>query len=117
MGFLSDGSFIDRKWIEWYVTYLCGLRLVEWKQRNNITAYTDDSISAGAGIIAGAMAELPAIDTSSIVVSFLPRGAVNPGNIAARIYNDYNAFAVSFGVINKIGTLSEPIQVTINDAG
>ena len=63
------------------------------------------------------MAELPAIDTASIVVSFLPRGAVNPGNIAARIYNDYNAFAVSFGVINKIGTLSEPIQVTINDAG
>ena len=116
-GFLSDGSFIDRKWIEWYVTYLCGLRLVEWKQRNNITAYTNDSISAGAGIIAGAMAELPAIDTSTIEVSFLARGAVNPGNIAARIYNDYNAFAVSFGVINKIGTLSEPIQVTINDAG
>lgn len=116
-GYLSDGSFIDRKWIEWYVTYLCGLRLVEWKQRNNITAYTNDSISAGAGIIAGAMAELPAIDTASIVVSFLPRAAVNPNNIANRIYNDYNAFAVSFGVINKIGTLNEPIQVTINDAG
>jgi len=116
-GFLSDGSFIDRKWIEWYVTYLCSLRLVEWKQRNNITAYTDDSISAGAGIIAAAMAELPAIDTTSIVISFLPRGAVNPGNIAARVYNDYSAFAVSFGVINKIGTLSDPIQVTINDAG
>ena len=99
------------------MTYLCALRLVEWKQRANITAYTNDSISAGAGIIAGAMAELPAIDTPSIQVSFLPRSAVNPGNIAARIYNDYNAFAVSFGVINKIGTLSEPIQVTINDAG
>ena len=116
-GYLSDGSFIDRKWIEWYVTYLCGLRLVEWKQRNNITAYTDDSISAGAGIIAGAMAEVPAVDTASIVVSFLPRSAVNPGDIAARVYKDYSAFAVSFGVINKIGTLNEPIQVTINDAG
>ena len=93
------------------------MRLVVWKQRNNITAYTDDSISAGAGIIAGAMAELPAIDTSTIEVSFLPRAAVNPANIAARIYNNYNAFAVSFGVINKIGTLNDPIQVTINDAG
>jgi hypothetical protein len=116
-GFLSDGSFIDRKWLEWYVTYLCSTRLVSWKQRNNITAYTDDSIEAGAGIIAAAIAELPAIDTSSIAVSFLGRAAVNPNDIATRVYKDYSAFAVSFGVINKIGTPADPIMVTVNDAG
>ena len=116
-GYLSDGSFIDRKWLEAYVTYLCSTRLVAWKQRLNIVAYTNDSISAGAGIIANAMAELPAIDTSSIVITFLPRASVNPNDIATRVYKDYSAFAVSFGVINRIGTPADPIQVTINDAG
>lgn len=116
-GSMPDGSFIDRKWLEWYATYLCNTRLVAWKQRANIITYTDDAIAAGAGIIAAALAELPAIDPASISVSFLGRAAVNPNNIANRIYNDYSAFAVSFGVINQIGTLSDPISVVINDAG
>ena len=57
------------------------------------------------------------VDPASIVVSFKSRSQVDPNDIALRIYKDYAGFAVSLGVIDKIGTLAEPIQLVINDGG
>jgi hypothetical protein len=110
-------GFIDRKWLEDYASYLATKRLVEWKQLNDITTYTDADIEAGAGIIRAALAELPAIEANTIVVTFKRRSQVDPNKIAIRVYDDYSGFAVSAGVINKIGTLAEPINFVINDAG
>ena len=113
----SEVGFVDRKWLEDYCTYLATQDLLAWKQQNNIITYTDTAIEAGSNVIRLALAKLPAIDPATIVVSFLGRAQVDPNLIALRIYKDYSAFAVSLGVINKIGTLAEPIQLVINDGG
>ena len=42
---------------------------------------------------------------------------VDPNDIANRIYKDYMGFGVTFGIINQIGTVSEPITITLKDAG
>lgn len=110
-------GFADRKWLEDYCTYLATKRLVAWKQGNLITTYTDAAIEAGANVIRLALAELPAVDPKSIVITFKGRNQVDPNDIAIRVYKDYAGFAVSLGVINKIGTLAEPIQLVINDGG
>ena len=113
----AEVGFVDRKWLEDYATYLATQDLVAWKQLNNITTYTDAAIEAGSNVIRLALAKLPAVDPASIVVSFKSRSQVDPNDIALRIYKDYAGFAVSLGVINKIGTLAEPIQLVINDGG
>ena len=110
-------GFVDRKWLEDYATYLATQDLVQWKQLNNITTYTDAAIEAGSNVIRLALAKLPAIDPSTIEVTFRTRAQVDPNDIALRVYKDYAGFAVSLGVINKIGTLAEPIQLVINDGG
>ena len=108
-------GFIDRKWLEDYATYVATKALVQWKQLKQIVTYTDADIEAGVTIISAALSTLPAIISETIVVTFLGRAQVDPNNIALRIYTDYNAFAVSAGVINKIGTLADPINITIKD--
>lgn len=113
----AEVGFVDRKRLGDYATYLATLRLVAWKQINNITTYTTATIEAGSNVIKLALAELPAVDPATIQVTFLGREAVDPNDIAIRVYKDYSAFAVSLGVINKIGTLAEPIQLVINDGG
>ncbi len=114
-GYLADGSYIDRKWLEDYCTYLATQALIGWKQRVNIVTYTDDDIEAGAGILAGSLAPLQAIVTDSIQVTYLLRSQVDPNNIAERVYLDYTVSATSKGVINKIGTLAQPISITISE--
>lgn len=110
-------GFVDRKWLEDYATYLATKDLVAWKQLNNITTYTDAAIEAGTNIIRLALSKLPAIDPATIVVNFRTRAQVDPNDIALRVYKDYAGFAVSLGVINKIGTLAEPIQLVVSDGG
>lgn len=114
-GYLADGSFMDRKWLEDYIRYQVTTDLVAWKQINNITTYTDDSIAAGSSIIKFAIAKIPAVIPDTINVVSLTRDQVNPALIVARIYLDYFGSGVSGGVINKLGTPSEPIPIVITD--
>lgn len=113
----AEVGFMDRKWLEDYCTYQASLDVGQWKRANEIIAYSTPTIEAGAGIIRASLTKLPGIDSNSIRVSFLTRAQVDPNNIAERIYTDYSAFAVSFDVINKIGTLANPINITINATG
>lgn len=116
-GATPNGRFIDRPWLADYCTWLTRTRLVQWMQRVNIVTYTDDDIIAGQSIIAAAVAEIPAVIASTIVVNFTRRAAVDPNDIALRIYSYYITFADTAGVINQIGTLSNPITITLKDAG
>ena len=110
-------GFIDRKWLEDYSTYQATTDLIAWKQLREIVAYDTPTIEAAATIIAAALAKIPAINAATIRVTFLTRDQVDPANIADRVYTDFAAFAVSFDVINKIGTLADPTNITINVAG
>lgn len=112
-----SGSYVDRIWLRAYAMYLVRLRLVEWMQRRNIVAYINDDIEAAAGIAASALAELPAVNPSTIVVTFLTRAQVDPADISARVYRGLAEFADTNGVINRIGTLAEPFPISLKDAG
>lgn len=114
-GYTANGSYVDRKWLEDYSTYLATQALINWKQRVNIVTYTDDDIESGAGILAGSLAPLQAIVTDSIEVTYLLRREVDPNNIAERVYLDYTVSATAKGVINMIGTLAQPISITISE--
>lgn len=116
-GATPNGQFVDRPWLADYCTWLTRTRLVQWMQRVNIVTYTDDDIIAGQSIIAAAVAEIPAVIASTIVVNFTRRAAVDPNDIALRVYSYYITFADTAGVINQIGTLSDPITITLKDAG
>jgi len=115
-GYLANGSFIDRKWLEDYATFLVREALINWMQLKNIVQYSDDDIEAGAGIIASALAQLPAINPQTIEVTFLKRAFVPSNDIALRIYRFYSAFAVTFGIINQIGLLADPIKISLSDS-
>lgn len=112
-----SGSYVDRIWLRVYATYLIRLRIVEWMQRRNIVAYINDDIEAAAKIAEGALAELPAITASTIVVTFLRREQVDPADISARVYRGLAEFADTNGVINRIGTLADPFPIFLKDAG
>lgn len=116
-GATSSGSYLDRPWLEDYAAWLAQTRLIAWMQRKNITQYNNDDIIAGAGIISGAMSALPAIDPATIVVTYKTRAQVDPNDIVTRVYKDYMGFAVTFGIINQMGTLADPITITMKDAG
>lgn len=112
-GYLADGSYMDRKWTEDYVEYQVKVDLLTWMQLNNITTYTNATIEGGKAVIAAAIAKIPAVIPSSIGVTSLSRDQVNPANITARVYYDYEANGTGSGVINRIGTPSSPIPITI----
>lgn len=114
-GYLADGGFMDRPWLADYVTYVAKRDMLLWMVRNNITTYTDETLAAGAGVIAAAIATIPAVLSDTIVVTFAPRSAVNPADIVARVYFDYVGGGTSGGIINRFGTPSEPIPITIVD--
>lgn len=114
-GYLANGSFMDRKWLEDYIRYQVTVDLVAWKQINNITTYTDATIAAGASIIKIAIAKIPAVIPDTIGVVSLERDQVNPSLIVARIYLDYFGSGTSGGIINKIGTPDSPIPIVITD--
>lgn len=114
-GYLANGSFKDRKWLEDYVTWRVTTDWIAWKQLKNITTYTDADIKAGASVAKMAIAKIPAVIAESIGVVSLERSQVNPANIVARVYFDYVGSGVSGGIINKIGTPSQPIPITIAD--
>jgi hypothetical protein len=48
-------------------------------------------------------------------VTFAPRSAVNPADIVARVYFEYVGGGTSGGIINRFGTPSSPIPITIVD--
>lgn len=110
-------SFFDRVWLKYYATYQSRTDLVAWMQLKNIVTYTNDDILGGKAIIAQALAKLPAVTAPTIRVTFLSRGQVDPADISARVYSYYATFADSNGVINQIGTLTDPITIVIKDAG
>lgn len=112
-----SGEFFDRPWLADFAAYLCYTDIIDWQQLNNIIAYDDDTILGGRAKIAGALAKLPAVNPATIDISFLTRAQVDPNDIANRVYNDYMGFGVTFGIINQIGTVSEPITITLKDAG
>ena len=113
----SSGAWADQIWLKDYATYLVRLRVVEWMQRRNIVAYINDDIEAMADVAAAALAELPAITASTIVVTFLTRAQVDPADISNRVYRGLAEFADTNGVINRIGTLAEPFPISLKDAG
>lgn len=113
----SNGSFADRYWLEAYCTYLTQLRLVEWMQLRDIVTYSDDDIAAARSVVADAIAELPAVNSATINVTFLTRAQVNPDDIANRVYSYFASFADTLGIINQIGTSENPITITLTDAG
>jgi hypothetical protein len=115
-GYTSDGFFMDQKWTTDYVTYQCRVDILAWMQANNIITYTNNTLEAGAGIIALAIAKIPAVIPDSIGVAFIGRDEVNPANIVARIYYDYAGNGQAAGVINRFGTPSQPIPITILNA-
>lgn len=114
-GYTSDGSFMDRKWLEDYIEYVVRVGLLAFMQERNIVTFTDDDIGAGKNVIERALASIPAVVSDSIVVASLSRDQVNPANIVARIYLDYTGTGTSTGVINRFGTPSDPIAITITD--
>jgi hypothetical protein len=114
-GYLADGSFMDRKWTEDYIRYQVVTDLVQWMQLNNIVSYTNPTIAAGKAVIQAAIAKIPAVIPTSIGVTSLGRDEVNPANIVARVYYDYVGSGQSGGVINRVGTPSDPIAITISE--
>ena len=114
-GYTADGSFVDRVWLADYTTYIATVQLIQWMQLNQIIQFADDDIISGAGVIANAMARIPAITPETIVVTFLPRAAVSSNDIANRVYRFYASFADSFGIINEIGTPDDPITISLVD--
>lgn len=116
-GATPNGQFVDRPWLADYCTWLTKTELIAWMQRVNIVTYTDDDIIAGSSIIAAAVSSIPAVIASTVVVRFTRRAAVDPNDIALRVYSYYITFADTAGVINQIGTLADPITITLKDAG
>jgi hypothetical protein len=114
-GYRSDGGFIDQKWLEDYIRHVVKNGLLELMQLRNIVTYTDDDIQAGRDKIVEMLASIPAIDPESIGVAYLGRDEVNPSNIVARVYYDYTGTGESTGVINRFGTPSNPLPITIVD--
>lgn len=114
-GYLADGSYMDRKWTEDYVRYKITTRLIQWQQLNNIISYTNTTIAAGKAVIQAAMAEVPAVIPNTIGVTSLGRDEVNPANIVARVYYNYTGSGESGGVINRVGTPSDPIAIVISE--
>lgn len=116
-GYLANGKWIDDKWAEDYIEYQIRVDLLSWMQLKNIVTYTDVDIKGGEAVIAAAIAKIPAVIKSSIGVVSLTRDQVNPANIIARVYYDYTGTGVAAGVINQMGTLSNPISITILQGG
>ena len=114
-GYLCDGSFVDRKWLEDYIEYVVRVGLLSFMQERNIVTFTDDDIEAGKNVIERALASIPAVIADSVVVASLTRDQVNPANIVARVYLDYTGAGDSSGVINRFGTPTDPIAITITD--
>lgn len=116
-GFLADGSYWDRDWVAVFAKYYGEVELTSWKQQNNIVNYTDDSISAGAGVIKRALLRLPGIAAlpDLLVVNFVGRQQVDPLDIANREYNSYEVFAGYAGPINRFGTVANPINFSISE--
>lgn len=114
-GYLADGSYMDRKWTEDYVRYQVTTDLVQWMQLNNIVSYTNPTIAAGKAVIQAAIAKIPAVLPDTIGVASLGRDEVNPANIVARVYYDYLGSAESGGIINRVGTPSDPIAIVISE--
>jgi len=112
-----SGEFFDRPWLADFAAYQCYTDVIAWQQLNNIIAYDDDTITGGQSVIAQALTKIPAINPATISISFLTRAQVDPNDIANRVYNDYMGFGITFGIINQIGTVAEPITITLKDAG
>lgn len=113
-GYLANGLFVDQKWTEDYVTWQVRTDLTDWMILNNNTTYTNDSLDAGKAIVKMAIAKVPAVIPGSIGVVALTRDQVNPANIVARVYYDYTGTGEAAGVINRMGTPSNPIPIYIS---
>lgn len=114
-GYLANGSYCDRQWTEDYCTWQVARDLAIWRILRNIVQYTDDDIEAAVSVIAAAIAKIPAIIADTIKVTWKRRKDVNPSNITGRKYVDFTWTATAAGVINKLGTLSEPIKGTVSE--
>lgn len=112
-----SGEFIDRPWLADYAAWACYTATIRWQQINNIIVYDTDAILGGRAVIAGELAKIPAVNPATIAISYLTRAQVDPNDIANRIYKDYMGFGITFGIINQIGTVAEPITITLKDAG
>jgi len=86
-------------------------------QLRDIVTYSDDDIAAARSVVADAIAELPAVNSATINVTFLTRAQVDPDDIANRVYSYFASFADTLGIINQIGTSENPITITLTDAG
>lgn len=116
-GYLANGKWSDDQWAEDYIEYQVRVDLLQWMVFSNIITYTNATLKAGEGIIAQALAKIPAVIKESIGVVSLERSQVNPADIVARIYLDYTARGVGAGAINRFGTPGSPIPITIQTNG
>lgn len=112
-GYLADGSFVDRKWTEDWIRRTCEEALTLFQQVNDIVTYTDDDIVAGAKVVQATVSRCFAVNPEQVTVTFRRRSEVNPNNIANRVYIDYFVVAGGRGIINQIGTPTQPVQITV----
>ena len=110
-GYLANGSFMDRKWIEDYASYVGTQALVQWMSVRDVVSFTDADISAGAAVISRALLEIPGLAAlpDELVVSSIPRASLDPNDVTDRTYIGYSWRGVYSDVINRMGTIASPI--------
>lgn len=119
-GYLASSAtgnprFIDQTWLEDYTEFVATVALIQFKQVRNIVSYTDVDIQAGVGVLTRVVAAIPAIIADSVIVTFKKRTEVDPQLIIERTYVDYIVSATAAGAINRFGTQSQPISITIQN--
>jgi len=114
---ISSGKRLDQRWVEAYASYQVNTDVTLWKIQKQDVVYDDDTISAAASVIKGALLKIPGIARLSnlISVTYVRRAAVDPNNIAQRTYVDFTITCAYVGSIDRFGTLSEQVTITISE--
>ena len=117
-GYLSDGSFVDRDWLASYAKYVGEQAKLQFMALRNIVAFTNADIEAGASALRDGLLTIPALAQfpDLLTVTYKTRQELDSNSIAVREYVDYTVTAASGGVINRFGTIANPISVTISES-
>lgn len=118
-GYLSNSSFMDRRWVEAYAQWQVSTDLTAWKIARDDMAYDDFTIQAAVSVIKAALLKIPGIAKFPDLVSVTakPRAQVDSNNIALRIYSgaDFTINCAYAGPINRFGTIGDPVFISISE--
>lgn len=114
---ISSGKRLDQRWVEAYASYQVNTDLTLWKIQKQDVTYDDDTISAAVSVIKAALLKIPGIAKlpNLISVTAKRRAAVDPNLIAQRTYVDFTITCAYVGSINRFGTISQPVTITISE--